>query len=484
MEAKTRASRARMRLSGGRTLDAERSLRGHFGDGEGTRAMISSNSKAVVLSTARTPFGKLGGGLAPLNATTLGAVALVGAIERAKIDPTEVEHAVFGEVLQAGVGQNPARQVIFKAGLAKTVTADTVNKVCASGMLAVVSAMRSINAGANSVVAAGGMESMSNAPYLLKDARWGYRFGDGSLIDAMIYDGLWDQYFPMTMAAQGSKVATELGLTREEQDRFAYESHRRAGEAHAKGRFSDEIVPVNVASKAKDKVVVAQLPKQGRVRVPAAVGAASGVWEHEPSAEFTLDYAKYAPFVTGDQPHTVVDRDEAVRGDASLEAMAKLRPLEKNGTITAGNAPGVNDGAAALILADADYAAQHGYEAIATVVEHATVAWDSPYICLTPAMAAQKLLDKTGLSRSDIAVWEINEAFSAVAIASARNLGMDESEINQFGGAVAMGHPIGASGARLVGTLINQLRKRGGGYGIASICSGGGQGDALLVRVE
>jgi acetyl-CoA C-acetyltransferase len=189
---------------------------------------MNTNSKTVVLAMARTPFGKLGGALAPLSATTLGAVALAAAIERAKIDPSEIEHVTFGEVLQAGVGQNPARQVLFKSGLAKTVTADTLNKVCASGMLAIVNAMRSINAGANTVVAAGGMESMSNAPYLLRDARWGYRFGDGALVDAMIYDGLWDQYFPMTMATQGSKVASELELTREEQDRFAFESHRRA----------------------------------------------------------------------------------------------------------------------------------------------------------------------------------------------------------------------------------------------------------------
>ncbi len=432
---------------------------------------------------ARTPFGKLGGALAPLSATTLGAVALTGAIERAKIDPSEIEHVSFGEVLQAGVGQNPARQVVFKSGLAKTVTADTVNKVCASGLLAIVNAMRSINAGANAVVAAGGMESMSNAPYLLRDARYGYRFGDGALVDAMIYDGLWDQYFPMTMAAQGSKVATELGLTREEQDRFAYESHRRAGAAHAAGHFGDEIVAVNVATKAKDRVVVEQLPRQGRARVPAAVGAAGHVWEHEPSQEFTLDYAAYAPFVTGDVPHAVVDRDEAVRGDTSLEAMAKLRPLERNGTVTAGNAPGVNDGAAAMILADAQYAAEHGYEALATIVEHATIAWDSPYISLTPAMAARKLLDRTGLQPGDIAVWEINEAFAAVAITAARRLGLEEGLINTWGGAVAMGHPIGASGARIAATVINQLRKRGGGLGIAAICSGGGQGDAMLISV-
>ena len=320
--------------------------------------MISTNSRAVVLSTARTPFGKLGGGLAPLSATTLGAAALAAAIERAKIDPSEIEHAIFGEVLQAGVGQNPARQVVFKAGLAKTVTADTVNKVCASGLLAVVNAMRSINAGANAVVAAGGMESMSNAPYLLRDARWGYRFGDGALVDAMIYDGLWDQYFPMTMATQGSKVAAELGLTREEQDRFAFESHRRAPRPMRPEISPTKSCPCNVASKAKGKVVVDALPRRGKRPHSRrrSGGSGSRVWDHEPSEQFTLDYAKYAPFVTGDEPSTLVDRDEAVRGDASIEAMGKLRPLEKDGTITAGNAPGVNDGAAALILADAQYA--------------------------------------------------------------------------------------------------------------------------------
>jgi acetyl-CoA C-acetyltransferase len=207
------------------------------------------------------------------------------------------------------------------------------------------------------------------------------------------------------------------------------------------------------------------------------------VWEHEPSEEFTLDYAAYAPFVTGDVPHTVVDRDESVRIDASIEAMARLRPLEKNGTVTAGNAPGVNDGAAAMVLADASYARERGREPLATILEHSAIAWDSPYISLTPAMAARKLLDRTGLNVNDIAVWEINEAFAAVAITSSRRLGLEEGAANQFGGAVAMGHPIGASGARILMTLINQLRKRGGGYGIAAICSGGGQGDAVLVSV-
>jgi acetyl-CoA C-acetyltransferase len=428
----------------------------------------------VILSTARTPFGKLGGALAPLTATTLGAVALTAAIERSGVDPSDIEHVVFGEVLQAGVGQNPARQVVFKSGLAKTVTADTVNKVCASGMLAVVNAMRSIDAGANALVGAGGMESMSNAPYLLKDARFGYRFGDGTMLDAMINDGLWDQYFPMTMSTQGSIVADELGLTRDDQDAFAAQSHQRAHDAREAGRLDPELVAVKVATKAKGKVVVDALPKRGDLRGEG----------HTPSAQFTLDQEKYAPFVTGDVPFALVDRDEAVRGDSTVETLGKLKPLEKNGTITAGNAPGVNDGAAALVLADASWAKAHGHTALATVVDHVTVAWDSPYICFTPAMAAQKLLDKHGLKHDQIHVWEINEAFSAVALTSSRKLGLAEGLVNQNGGAVAMGHPIGASGARLIGAVVNQLRARGGGLGIASICSGGGQGDAVLIRVD
>lgn len=450
--------------------------------------MTLQSSNAVVLGFARTPFGRLAGGLASLEATTLGAAALAAALDRAGIDRAEIEHVIMGQVLQAGVGQNPARQVGFKSGLAKTTTAETVNKVCASGLLAVVNAARLINDGSNAVVAAGGMESMTNAPYLLKEARSGYRFGDGRLIDGMIHDGLWDYYFPMTMAAQGAKVANEMGLTREEQDRFAYESHRRAAAAQAAGKLSDEIVPLCVATKHKDKIVVDKLPEPARERVPVAAGSsaegADALWAHKPSKEFTLDYGHWAPFVTGDVPSNKVDRDESVRADASLETMAKLKPLEKDGTITAGNAPGVNDGAAALILADKDYAVQHGYEPLATILDHAAVAWDSPYLTLTPAMAAQKLLVKTGLSKEQIDVWEINEAFAAVALTSAKRLGIDPEKVNQFGGAVAMGHPIGASGARLIGTVINQLRKRGGGYGIATICSGGGQGDAVLIKVD
>src|SRR5579883_2696485 len=375
--------------------------------------MTMQNSRAVVAGFARTPFGRLGGGLSSLEATTLGAAALVAALERSGVDPAAVEHAIFGQVLQAG---------------------------------------------------------------------------DGRLIDGMIHDGLWDYYFPMTMAAQGSKVANELAVTREEQDRFAYESHRRATQAQNAGELAGEIVPLRVASKHKGKIVVDRLPEPARERVPVAAGSsnegADAIWAHRPSKEFTLNYGEWAPFVTGDVPHTTVDRDESVRTDTTLDAMAKLKPLEKDGTITAGNAPGVNDGAAALVLCSSEFAQRTGAQPLATILDHATVGWDSPYIALTPAMAAQKLLQKTGLNTRDIDVWEINEAFSAVALTSARMLGIDPEQINKFGGAVAMGHPIGASGARIVATIVNQLRKRGGGLGIAAICSGGGQGDALLVRVD
>ena len=450
--------------------------------------MNSSSSAAVVLATARTPFGRLGGALSPLEATTLGAAAVIAALERSGLDPAEVEHVVMGHVLQAGTGQNPARQVVFKSGLAKTVTAETLNKVCASGLLAVVNAARLLNDGSNGVVVAGGMESMSNAPYLLKEARSGYRFGDGRLIDAMIHDGLWDYYFPMTMAAQGSKVANELKISREEQDAYAFESHRRAAQSQRNGAFAAEMVPLRVASKAKGKIVLDKLPEPARARVPVSAGSSNGnaddIWTHAPSKEFTLDYGTWAPFVSGDVANTKVDADEAVRTDASLEAMAKLRPLEPGGTITAGNAPGVNDGAAALVLANASYASEHGHKPIAKILDHATVAWDSPYIALTPAMAARKLLEKNGLSKDQIDVWEINEAFSAVALTTARRLGLDPAQINKLGGAVALGHPIGASGARIIASAIHQLRARGGGLAVAAICSGGGQGDAVLLRVD
>ena len=440
-------------------------------------------ASTAILSSARTPFGRLGGALASLTATTLGADALRHAIARAGIDAADVEHVIMGLVLQAGVGQAPARQAAFKAGLAKTTTAETVNKVCASGLLAVAYAARLIDAGEHDVVAAGGMESMSNAPYLLPNARFGYRYGDGTLVDAMIVDGLFDAYFSEPMASQGARVAAELGVTRDVQDAFAYRSHERAAAAHDAGLFVDEIAPIRVATRVKGKIVVDALPAPARDRIPAPVGGGdAGVWNHVPPAAMVADPERYSPYVTGEVPATLVDRDEPVRTDASLEAMAKLKPLDPGGTITAGNAPGVNDGAAALVLGSADYARRNGIEILATIEGHAGVAWDPPYLALTPAMAAQKLLDRHHLTTADIAVWEFNEAFAAVALTAATRLGLDPSAINVRGGAVAMGHPIGASGARIVGSVVQQLRRRGGGLGIAAICSGGGQGDALLLR--
>jgi acetyl-CoA C-acetyltransferase len=442
-------------------------------------------SKTVVLSVARTPFGRLGGALAPLGATTLGGEAIRNAVRRSGIDPAEIEHVIMGLVISAGVGQAPARQAAFKAGLAKTTTAETVNKVCASGMLAVAYAAKSIAVGDVRIAVAGGMESMSNAPYLLPGARSGYRFGDATVVDAMLRDGLWDYYFNEAMSTSSAKVAAELGLTRELQDQFAYSSHVRARTAHDAGYFDAEIAPLNVATKAKGKIVVDVLPGIARDRVPAAAGGRGGesVWVHVPPQNMSVDPERYSPYVTGDVPSTRVERDEPVRADASLEALTKLKPIDAGGTITAGNAPGVNDGAAALVLAHEDYARAHGLEALATIADHVSVGWDPPYLALVPAMAAQKLLDKHGLSTRDIAVWEFNEAFSAVALTSSGRLGLDIDVVNVQGGAVAMGHPIGASGARIVGTVVSQLRRRGGGLGIAAICSGGGQGDAVLVRV-
>jgi acetyl-CoA C-acetyltransferase len=441
-------------------------------------------SKTVVLATARTPFGRLGGALSALSATTLGGDAIRHAIARAGIDPAEIEHVIMGNVIQAGVGQAPARQAAFKAGLAKTTTAETLNKVCASGLLSVAYAQRLIDADAQRVVVAGGMESMSNAPYLLPGARSGYRYGDGKLVDAMIHDALWDYYLDEVMASQGARVAAELGVTRELQDQFAFESHKRAHGAHEAGHFADEIAPIKVATKAKGKIVVDAVPVPARERIPAlAGGGSSSVWDHVPPKNMQADPAMYSPYVTGDVPFTLVDRDEPVRADASLEAMAKLKPLDAGGTVTAGNAPGVNDGAAALVLSSSDYARENGIEPLATIVDHAGVAWDPPYLALVPAMAAQKLMDRHGLRTSDIAVWEFNEAFASVALTAAARLGLDPTAINVQGGAVALGHPVGASGARIVASVVHQLRRRGGGLGIAAICSGGGQGDALLVRV-
>jgi len=362
----------------------------------------------------------------------------------------------------------------------------TINKVCASGMIAVVHVTRLINEDGAQLAVAGGMESMSNAPYALLNARFGYRFGDGALLDLMNYDGLLDPFSGLSMASAQARVNAHLGITREVQDEFAFESQQRAAKASTDGAFADEIIALRVATKAKGKLVLDKAVVQARARIPIHAGAngasASPIWQ-DPTEELTPDPKRYSPYVTGDVPFTLVDRDEPIRPDTTLAGLAKLPPLDHGGTVTAGNAPGVNDGAGALVLASEEYARANGHEVLAEIVDHAAASWDPAYLALTPAMAVQKLLDARGMKATQIDVWEVNEAFAAVAWSTANLLGIDPKAINKLGGAVALGHPIGASGARIVASVAHQLRRRGGGLGIAAICSGGGQGDAVLVKV-
>ena len=435
-------------------------------------------SDTVVAAAVRTPVGKLGGSLASLSATTLGAEAVRVAVERCALAPHQIDHAIMGQVIQAGAGQAPHRQVTFVAGLPKTVTSETVNKVCASGTLAIATAHRLIQAGAHETIVAGGMESMSRAPYLVPDARFGYKMGNGQFVDAMVHDGLWDPFFQLTMAQESDGVAAHLGLSRERQDEWALRSHRRAVEAFEQGRLSDELIPLRVASKARGKLIIDRVPA---ARELAAVGA---MRIDETPDQFVAKPQHFSPYLADEgAPFALVDRDESPRKDTSLEALAKLRPINHGGNITAGNAPGVNDGAAALVLTSADFARANGMPVLARVIGHATAAWDPPYLPLTPAMAAQKLLARHQLRPESIDLWEINEAFAAVVLSSIDRLGIDPERVNVDGGAIAIGHPLGASGARIVCHLIHALRKRGGGRGVAAICSGGGQGDALLVEV-
>jgi acetyl-CoA C-acetyltransferase len=390
--------------------------------------------KTAILGTARTPFGKLGGGLSSLDATELGGKAIECALERAEVKPEQVEHVVMGQVLQAGQGQIPSRQAQIKGGIPKEVSSETVNKVCASGVRSVVMIDNAVRAGDLNVGVAGGMESMSNAPYLLKDARFGYRMGDAKALDAMIHDGLTNPFSGKHMAQEASEVAEELEMTRADLDKFALRSHELAIEATDAGRLPEEIVPVTVKSKKGD---------------------------------------------------TTVEVDEAPRRDSSLESLSKLPPIfVKDGTHTAGNAPGVNDGAGALVLSSDEWAKENGRQVLATIVAHAQVADDFPYLARTPANATKKVLEKAGISIDDIDLFEINEAFASVAINSMRMLGIDDSKVNVNGGAIALGHPIGASGARILGSLVHELRRRGGGLGVAAICSGGGQGDAVILEVN
>ena len=390
--------------------------------------------KTVILSSARTPIGKLGGALASLDATELGGIAIQAALERAEVAPEQVEHVVMGQVLQAGQGQIPSRQAQIKGGIPKEVSSETINKVCASGIRAVGMLDSAIRAGDLEVGVGGGMESMSNAPYLLKQARFGFRMGDAKAIDAMVNDGLTNPFNHKHMGADNDEVSAEVELTRPDMDRWAVRSHELAIKATDEGRLPEELVSVTITGKKAD---------------------------------------------------TVVEIDEAPRRDTTLETLAKLRPaFSKDGATTAGNSPGVNDAGGALVVASDAWAKRNGKTALATIVAQGAIADDFPYLARTPAKAAEKALAKAGLSADQIDLWEINEAFASVTLNSIRMLGIDEDKVNVNGGAIALGHPIGASGARILGTLVAELRRRGGGLGCAAICSGGGQGDAVIVEVN
>jgi acetyl-CoA C-acetyltransferase len=382
-------------------------------------------SRSVIVSAVRTPFAKLGGSLAHRQATELGSIVIREALDRAGVANDEVEYVIMGQVLQGGAGQAPSRQASIGAGLPIEIGSDTVNKVCASSIRAVEIADQMIRAGDHQVVVAGGMESMTNAPYALKKARYGYRLGDGSLIDLMIHDGLTSTFDNRHMVEQASFVSRELGIAREDQDRWALRSHERAVKAIDEGKFKEEIVPVG-------------------------------------------DFAV----------------DEGPRRDTSYEKLSGLKPVfDPEGTTTAGNAPGVNDGASALVVTSEEFARKRGLEVLATIVSQGYVADDFAYLARTPAKAGEKALAKAGKKIGDVERVELNEAFSSVVLNSAKMLDADPEKVNVNGGAVALGHPIGASGGRILSTMIYELRRNGGGLGLAAICSGGGQGDALLIEV-
>jgi acetyl-CoA C-acetyltransferase len=382
-------------------------------------------ARSVIVSAVRTPFGRLGGALKDHEATELGAVVIRAAIDRIGMENEEVEYVIMGQVLQGGAGQAPARQAAIGAGLPKETPADTINKVCASSIRAVEIADSMIRAGDLDVVVTGGMESMTNAPYALKKARFGYRLGDDKIIDLMVYDGLTSTFDKRHMVEQASHVSRELGIAREDQDRWALRSHERAVKAIDEGLLGDEIVPVG-------------------------------------------DFAV----------------DEGPRRDTSYERLSQLRPVfDPEGTTTAGNAPGVNDGASCVIVTSEEYARKRGFPILATIVSQGYAADDFAYLARTPAIAGERALEKAGKSIDDVERVEVNEAFSSVVLNSVKMLGADPERVNVNGGAVALGHPIGASGGRILGTMIYELRRNGGGLGLAAICSGGGQGDAILIEV-
>jgi len=390
-------------------------------------------TRSVIVSTARTPFGKLGGGLADKPATELGSIVIKAALERAGLDPGEVEYVIMGQVLQAGAGQAPGRQAAIGAGLPPAVGALTINKVCGSGLKAVMLAAQGIATGDTEVVIAGGMESMSNAPYLLARAREGLRLGHGELIDSMIHDGLWEAYEDYHMGCCGEIVAEQYDVGRRQQDEFALESHRRAVAAIKAGKFKDEILPVPIPQKKGEPVLF--------------------------------------------------EVDESPREDTSLETLGKLKPaFKEGGTVTAGNAPGVNDGAAALLVTSSERARSLGRKPMARIVAQAVSGVEPKMVMMSPVSAVRKLWEKTGWNPDTVDLFELNEAFAVQAVAVSRELGLAPAKVNVNGGAVALGHPIGASGARVLTTLLYSLKDRGLARGVAALCLGGGNGVALAVE--
>jgi acetyl-CoA C-acetyltransferase len=388
----------------------------------------------VILSAVRTPVGKFQGGLVGFSAVELGAKAVAEAIRRAGLDTKQVDEAILGNVVQAGLGQNPARQAALKGGCDPKVAALTINKVCGSGLKAVALAAQAVQLGESEIVVAGGMESMSNCPYLLPQARTGYRLGDGKLVDSMIHDGLWDKFEDFHMGMTGELVAEKYGITREEQDRFSYESHQKAVRARKSCFFEAQILPIEVPQKKGDPIVI-----------------------------------RY---------------DESPREDTSMEALGKLRPaFKKDGSVTAGNAPGTNDGAAALIVTGEHQAQSLGKKPMARIVAQATSGVEPKWVMMAPVDAVEKLLRKTGWDRDkDVDLVELNEAFAVAAIAVTRQLKLNPEKVNVNGGAVAIGHPIGASGARILVTLLYELERRNLHRGIAALCLGGGNAVALAVE--
>jgi acetyl-CoA C-acetyltransferase len=396
---------------------------------------MAGSNDVVIIAGCRTPIGKFQGSLSDIGAPQLGAIAVREAVKRANLQPQQVDECIMGNVVSAGLGQNPARQAALFGGLAPEVGAMTINKVCGSGLKAVALAAQAIETGNSSIVVAGGMESMTNAPYLLPNARKGYRLGDGQLVDSMVHDGLWDIYNDYHMGLTGENVAEKYGITREEQDEFAVNSHRKAIAAQKECRFKSQIVPVEIPAKKKG------------------------------------------------QPPVIFDKDEGPREDTTIEVLRALKPaFKKDGTVTAGNAPGVNDGAAALVVTSASRAKELGATAMVHIVAQATSGVEPKWVMMAPVGAVQKIWEKTGWKKDDVDLYELNEAFSVQALGVIRELGLDMNRVNVNGGAVALGHPIGASGARVLVTLIYEMIRRDVHRGIAALCLGGGNAVAMAVE--